>query len=262
MKAQKLLGVIACILFVLCLAGCASGGSSSTSTDYADDEAMQIISKGWCQRSKLVDGLKSTDDDYQTKLKAAVQTEIDNDAALRNRPFENGQMQEDVIAYLNALDDSMDVLNNYSVGTLDYSTAWDKVYDRRTRLLKKFVNEYGFTVDSKYQDTLDKLVANGTAADMKANQKQAIDDLIANASWQTDESHGSYTYSAVIENTSDYDFKNVGLIVGLYDADGVKSENYANVNSWKKGEKVKFETHSSTSAERISAEVSYYDVAD
>lgn len=249
----------------LCLAGCSSSQESSSSgPDYADDEAMQVIADGWEQRQDLGEDISELDDNYAAELKTIVQAEIDNDAPLKSREFEDGQMQEDVIAYLNALDDQLDVLNSYSTNDLDFYTEWEKAYDERSQLLKTFVEDYGLTVDAKYQDYLDDLVANGTAAQRKSAEKDAIEDIVSKAEWESeDDGYGYYTYTAVIENTSDYDFEDVGLLVGLYDDDDVKTEEYASVNSWKKGEKAKFEVYASdVDAKRIEVEVDYYAVAD
>jgi hypothetical protein len=127
-------------------------------------------------------------------------------------------------------------------------------------LLKKFVEEYGLTVDSKYQSALDDILANGNSTELKDAQKDAIDSLIANAQWEKTESYGSYTYTAVVENTTDYDFKDMTLLVNLYDADNVKNEAYANASSWKKGDKVKLEAYSDVDAQRVEAEVQYFTV--
>ncbi len=65
------------------------------------------------------------------------------------------------------------------------------------------------------------------------------------------------------ENTTEYDFKDVGLVVSLYDADGVKAEEtYTSTTSWASGEKVKFEAMSSVDAANIKVSVNYYSVAD
>lgn len=259
---KKLIALAACVALALCLAGCSGGNSNEP--DYADDEAMQVIASGWEKRSDIVE--KNTDpdaSDYVDNLKKGVQTEIDNDSSLKDRQFENSQMQEDVLAYLNSLDDQMECLNSYSTGDLDFYTEWSKVYDQRSQLLKKFVDEYGMTVNSKYQSALDELLANGTAANKKADEDAAIDDIVSKIKWETKESYGSYTYTATVKNTSDYDFKDVSLVLSLYDKDGVKTEAYASANTWKKGDKVKFEAYGNdTKAKRIETEVSYYDIDD
>ena len=71
---------------------------------------------------------------------------------------------------------------------------------------------------------------------------------------------GYGTYTAVIENTSDYTFEDVSLLLSLYDADDVKTEALtATVKSWAPGEKVKFTCVSSVAdAQRIEAVADYF----
>lgn len=71
----------------------------------------------------------------------------------------------------------------------------------------------------------------------KKSADEAINSLVSAATWEkSDDGYGNFTYSAVIENTSDMAFENVGIVLTLYDAEGVKaSEGYANTQSWAKG---------------------------
>lgn len=263
---KTIVGLVACSLLVLGLGGCSSGGeaASSDEVDYADDEAMEVIAEGWCARSDALEDVTALDEDYAARLKEGVQIEIDNDQPLKDRQFEDTGLQEDVIAYLNLLEGQKDVLESYSMDDFEFYDAWDKVYDERSTLLKKFVDEYGFSVDEKYQNALDDLLANGTAAQKKSDEKDAIEALVAGAEWdKQDDGDGYFTYTAVVENTSDYDFKDVGLVLGLYDADGVRTEAYASTNDWKRGDKVKFDAGCyEADAERVEATVDYYDVTE
>ena len=75
--------------------------------------------------------------------------------------------------------------------------------------------------------------------------------------------YGLITYVAVVENTTGVDFENVGMTLGLYDADGVRAEDaYVGTASWKSGEKVRFEAISSVDAAETRISIDYYDVVD
>lgn len=72
-----------------------------------------------------------------------------------------------------------------------------------------------------------------------------------------------YTYTAIVENTSDISFENVFLNVALYDADGVRAEEcYADTSAWAPGEKVKFEVMSEVDASRVAPTVSNYSIKE
>ncbi|MDG5963137.1 FxLYD domain-containing protein [Bifidobacterium breve] len=139
-----------------------------------------------------------------------------------------------------------------------------KAYQKRSALLKDFVDNYKLTVDSKYQDPLNDIVANGSSVKKKTETEDALNNLIASATFEkTDDGYGYYAYSAVIENISGIDFGTVNLILALYDADGVKAaEVYASTNAWPAGEKVKFETGSDADAAQVKASVDHYEVDD
>ena len=212
---------------------------------------MSIIAKAYQKRSDVLDQYEQKKDTDSVKhVKDAVQAEIDNDEPLKERQFKDSKLQEKVITYINL--------------SSDYSTEWTKVYDKRSALLKDFVDNYKLTVDSKYQDPLNDIVANGSSVKKKTETEDALNNLIASATFEkTDDGYGYYAYSAVIENISGIDFGTVNLILALYDADGVKAaEVYASTNAWPAGEKVKFETGSDADAAQVKASVDHYEVDD
>ena len=243
---------------VVGLTGCGGQGSADA---YVDDTAMTTIARGYEKRS---DYISSHDTNSSKGLKAAVQAEIDNDAELKDAKFEDSKMQETVIAYLNSLDAQMEVLNQNEYGSWDYIEAWSKAYDKRSQILKTMVDEYGLKVGDKYKDDLADIVANGTSVSKKAGIEDALNTLFKNAKWEKkDDGYGSCTYVAVIKNTTYYNFKTVSLNVGVYDKDDVKTDNYASVNNWKKGEKAKFEVYTDDiDVDRLEAVVDWYELAE
>lgn len=94
-------------------------------------KACKSVSMFWISKKK------NKEKDSAKNLKKAVQAEIDNDKELKSSQFKNSKMQEDVISYLNLVDDSMDVLDKYGYDTAKYGEQWSKVYDKRTAQLKK-----------------------------------------------------------------------------------------------------------------------------
>lgn len=255
-------GVLMSALLAFGLAGCAAGGGLNEleQIDYADDEAVAVIASGWSERSALLEGLEPEDPDYVTKLRTGIQTEIDKDTPLKSRQFEDSVLQEKVVGYLNALDGQMAVLDNYSMDDLEFYVAWKAASDERSVLLKSFVEDYGMTVDPKYKAHMNDIVASGTAVENKSVQDEVLNEMVSSLSWEPD-AQFSHEYTAVAENTSEYDLENVSLSISFYDSDGVKTESYAGVNSWKKGEKVKFDAYcDSDDVQRIEAVMNYYSV--
>lgn len=262
---KRIIAVLVCALVVLGIAGC-SQQSQTTEPQTADATAMSTIASGFEKRQDLLaDQEAAGTSDSAESLKALVQAELDMDNALKDAKFDDTQMQEDVLAYINVLNESLDVLNNTGYGTADYYTRWTKVYDERTALLKKFVDDYGFTVDSKYQSILDDMVANGTSVQSKNEADEELAALFDNVTFdKTDDGYGWYTYDAVVENTTSRTYKNLTLTLALYDADGVRQgETYATVSTWAAGEKARFEASSDIDAATVKVEIpEYYNVEE
>lgn len=266
MKLRKLGAILAIATLVIAIQLCGCSGASTQSEpegpDYADDEAMTLISKGLMDRWNYTDSSSWKND--SESMKTAINAELDRDKPLRDRQFENSKMQEDVLAYINNLEETLEVVDTYQYESTEYYQKFDPLYNERTMLLKKFVEEYGLTVSEHYQPTLDDLLRAGNTAQAKSETDASIKQLIEKAKFEKkDEGYGSFTYSAVIENTTKYDFKDITVVLGLYDSDDVKQEEaYANVSSWEKGEKAKFEAFSNVDATRIKPSVEYYNVAE
>ena len=196
--------------------------------------------------------------------KEIIKTEIDNDKELKKAPFKDAKMQEDVIAYLNLLDNQLDVTKKYAESDPKYYEEWEKAYDARSAQLKKLVDRYDLTVDDEYQDEFDELIKNGRTVEEKTHNDEVINGLLSLANFEkSDDGYGLYTYTAIVENTSDISFENVYLNVALYDADGVRAEEcYADTSAWAPGEKVKFEVMSEVDASRLAPTVSGYSVKE
>lgn len=125
------------------LAGCGRmRRTKSEGPDYSDDEAMSVIAEGFDNRSNLIDSLESEGKDTteSANLKQVIQIEIDNDKDLKARPFKNSKMQEDVISYISLLNDQLDITKKYSNTSPEFTRRWTETYDKRSALLKTFVD--------------------------------------------------------------------------------------------------------------------------
>ena len=261
-----LLSITACFI-ALSLIACGGQPQRDPGPDYADDEAMEIIADGFEARQNLITKVENEDPSNvqsMKNLRSYVEAELSEAEKLRTRVFENSEMQETVLTYINTLDDTLKILEDNPVTSAEFYDKWDKAANERASLIKKFVEEYKLTVGEKYQETLDEIVATGTAATKQSKVKKALDNLVSSIVFeQKDDGYGYFTYSAVVENTTGIDFGNVSIDLALYDADGVKAEDaYLNTTSWAAGEKVRFETSSTVSAAETKASVSFYEVIE
>ncbi len=245
------------------ISACSQNDANAAKSKYVDDKAMNVIAAGFERRSDVIESNANDDDPHSTEnIQEAIEAEIKNDEELKNARFKDSKMQQDVITYLNLLDDQLKVTEDYSQSSADYYEEWNKVYDKRSAQLKKLVDNYGLEVGEKYKDDFNDLIKNGKSVAEKTRYEDAINSLIQGANFEkSDDGYGLYTYTAVVENTSGISFSNVSLTLALYDADDIKAEEiYADTSSWAPGEKVKFEAMSDVDAARVVASVSSYDV--
>lgn len=245
-----------------------SGAPGSAKAQTADATAMDTISKGLVARWELNDKHEAEGEGEGAKLanlKEAVQAEIDADATLRDATFEDQKLQEKVVSYLNALDDHIEAMDGASADVLAYTSTAGKIYNKRCELLKSFVDDYGLSVPEKHQDKLDEFTANGKAVQAKAKIEDELASVLSAATFEKEQKEYSnyFEYSAVLENTTGHDLKNVSITLALYDADGVRmKEVSAYSNTWTAGEKARFTGSGDFDAASVKAEMQYYDLAD
>lgn len=263
-KKMSMMGLLVLLICSLgFISACSQNDANAAKSKYVDDKAMNVIAAGFERRSDVIESNANDDDPHSTEnIQEAIEAEIKNDKELKNARFKDSKMQQDVITYLNLLDDQLKVTEDYSQSSSDYYEEWNKVYDKRSAQLKKLVDNYGLEVREKYEDDFNDLIKNGKSVAEKTRYEDAINSLIQGANFEkSDDGYGLYTYTAVVENTSGVSFSNVSLTLALYDADDIKAEEtYADTSSWAPGEKVKFEAMSDVDAARIVASVSSYDV--
>lgn len=263
-KKMPMMGLLVLLICSLgFISACSQNDANAAKSKYVDDKAMNVIAAGFERRSDVIESNANDGDPHSTEnIQEAIEAEIKNDKELKNARFKDSKMQQDVITYLNLLDDQLKVTEDYSQSSADYYEEWNKVYDKRSAQLKKLVDNYGLEVGEKYKDDFNDLIKNGKSVAEKTRYEDAINSLIQGANFEkSDDGYGLYTYTAVVENTSGISFSNVSLTLALYDADDIKAEEtYADTSSWAPGEKVKFEAMSDVDAARVVASVSSYDV--
>ena len=239
-KKMPMMGLLVLLICSLgFISACSQNAANTAKSKYVDDKAMNIIAAGFERRSDVIESNANDDDPHSTEnIQEAIEAEIKNDKELKNARFKDSKMQQDVITYLNLLDDQLKVTEDYSQSSADYYEEWNKVYDKRSAQLKKLVDNYGLEVGEKYKDDFNDLIKNGKSVAEKTRYEDAINSLIQGANFEkSDDGYGLYTYTAVVENTSGISFSNVSLTLALYDADDIKAEEtYADTSSWAPGD--------------------------
>lgn len=265
---NKLLRICTALLLVVGIAACSSNADSkdaSSSNNYADDKAMQVIATGLEARWKLADESDASgDSETASSYKDCINTELKNDKSLRNEKFKSSAMQKDVIDYIDVLEESKKIVEKYPMSDADFWTKWNETYDKRTALIKKFVDKYDLKVSKECSKTLKELVDNGKAAQSQTEKKDAVNALVSSLNWTTtDDGYGNYTLTATAQNNTKYNINDLGINLYLYDQNNVKQEEtYTSVDSWKSGETIKFEAYPQSAPTRVESHVDYFDTSD
>ena len=120
-----------------------------------------------------------------------------------------------------------------------FSTQWADTYANRTILLKKFVDDYGLVVKEEYQDTLDDLLVDASAAQEQIDIKDSIQKMTEQFKIETTEDEWGYkTYKISMKNTTDRTFEYFSAEINLYDEKQVivGTGNTDQLNSWQPGQ--------------------------
>ncbi|MDO4437238.1 MAG: FxLYD domain-containing protein [Coriobacteriaceae bacterium] len=233
--------------------------------DYADDEAMEIIADAFEARQDVIFKVEEKDPSNAQSMKnmrSYVEAELEVADKLRTRVFEDSEMQELVLKYLNTLDNALKTLEEYPVTSTEFLDEWNERADIRATLLKTFADEYGLTVEEKYQDIFDEVLANGAAAAKESQTEEALQGVLDAIVFEKVTEYSFTTYSAVVENTTGVDFGDCAFDVALYDAEGVKlDDRYVFTSGWASGEKVRFEFTSEVDTDQIKLSIDYYNLA-
>lgn len=263
---RKAVPAIAVLLLVLLVAGCAPGsGSGSAEPDYADDEVIGALAHGLESRFTLADEQAKAGAEINAEYYASVvQAELDVMKPYKDRLFEDSKLQESTISYINLLEDAIDLTETYPTDSMEFIDGWQKIYDERTTLLKHFVDDYDLKVKGEFEGTFNELLLNANAVEERTETEDALNDLVASIEFEKEvDDFGYVTYVATAENTSGIDLENVGLLLSLYDEDGVRvEETYANASSWANGESVRFEAFTDVDVDDIKVSLDYYTIAD
>lgn len=249
---------LALILSLGILSGCSS--SSSDEVRYEDQNFIKSISKGLEARWALTDNKASDEATTIKEMQSYIQAELDELSRYETAAFKDTKLQEKALKYINVLKDSYENVN-YALSDKDYD-KWQEYVDERAVLIKDFVENYGLTVNKKNQATLDEFISNGKAVETKSEQEEAIKKLVNDLDFKvTDDEYGWKTYTATLENTTDYDIVELSLTINLLDKEGtIIGSQYAVANNVSKGQKANLEFETDDEFDKLETTISYFEV--
>lgn len=269
-KIVALATTLALGLGTFALAGCGQqGGTTGTSgtvqdeaPQYADEAFIASLSKGLEARWKLGEELTyETTEEEEMVFRQLVNAELDELKDYTDASFEDSKLQEKAIQYINLLKDQLEALKYIQVDYVKYNEMWQEAFNARSKMLVDFVDNYGLTVSNEWAETLNDMKVNATEVADKENRQAKVEALGDGVVFEkASDDEWDYKYTAVVENNTGFDINTYDANVILFDADGVNvGTGYIYVNSWKNGQKAKFEIWSDQPFTSTEIVVSYWD---
>lgn len=236
MKKRYTLLLVALLMILTTFVGC--GSSKST-----DEQFKADLMKGLSARWELTDSDDEEENYYPDKsdYEAYIAAEYDIISAYKDQAFEDEELGELAIAYIDVLERSKTSLDDF--GNVDKWTAiWNEVRNDRIEILLKLNEklEIQFTDDAD-QENWEGLLSEGKVV-------KSIREIMETTKFEkTASDYGWNTYTAVVENTTDETFEYFSFELKLKDKDGVTIETTsAYTDNWAPGDKVKFEFETDT----------------
>ena len=239
-------------LSCLVLSGCASEEPTAEEPTYADQDFISDMSKGLQARWKLneedeakegLDEILVNNEEYQEMMNNYIQAELDYVEKYQSEKFEDSNLQEIAVKYVNLLKQHKEVCQYMTVDYNKYLEEFQPVYNERSKIIAQLVNDYGMTVGEEYQQTLNEFLTNSQLVTKQENEEAAIQQMLDGIQFEQVDANGGYrTYQAVVENTTGIDFDTLNITINLLNSDGVSVETaYDNVSAFTQGAKVQFE---------------------
>lgn len=264
-----------CILSVLILlVGCGNQADTTKNQEdqveevqCADENFINDMSSGLQARWKLIDEDEAKDgyediavnsDENKQMTLNYIDAELKFIEKYSDEKFENNNLKELAIKYINLLNQHKDICKYITVDYAKYEEEFTSIYDERSKVMSQMVNDYGMTVSEDYQNTLDEFLTNSNLVDEKESQEKAIEAMINAVTFEmsNDDGYGLKTYQGIIENTTGTDFNNMSFSINLLDGDGVIIETtYDQISAFTNGAKARLEfmTDKDFSSTQISA---------
>ena len=259
MKKKLIILLTAVMCVGLLSAGCSSNSNSKNEEkkeeiQYADDQFIKDMSKGLQARWTLneqdenkegYDQIDVQSSEYKDMMLSYVQAELDCIEKYKDEKFKDSQLQEKAISYINLLTKHKEVCDYIPVDYYGkYLDEFQSIYDERSKIIEDMANNYGLTVEEKFQSNLDEFKTNSQLVQEQDALQNSITNMLNNIQFQevNDDGYGWKTYQAVVENTSGKDFSEFSVNINLLNADGVIVETqYDQVSNFSNGAKAQFE---------------------
>lgn len=238
------------------ITGCSLNGNSEKTYDNA---FLRDFTKGLTERWDMNDDYAGEVSENEHR-KQLIQIELDRVLPYANRKFEDTNLQEMAISYINLLNKQKESLSYYSVDFEKYAEMWAEAYDNRTQLIKEFIEKYNLEFSERHSEIVNDILTNAKLVANNEKLEEAVRQMTGAIVFEkVKTSYGWADYEAIIENTTEKTFDSFSVDINLLDEDGVIIDtSYASVQNFAPGKKAKLEFSTDTKFASYEITSDYY----
>lgn len=183
-----------------------------------DGQFMRALAKGLMSRWDISESVEADSVEGYDKC---ILCELDNISSFYNLEFQDKDLQVTAKSYIDALNQSREVLKYADTDYQKYNESWAEIYNKRIFMIKTFSEEYGLKLDEKYDDTIETLFSEAKLAAQQNEIQDSILKMAESADFELISSeYGGYTYQASVKNTTAITFRFIGFVVDLKNENG------------------------------------------
>lgn len=246
--------IVAGLLILVCcimLLGC-NAEEKTYDQNFLDDLKQGLIER-WNLSNELLFDSKESGEKF-------VNAELNYIEKYLTKKFEDTELQEMAISYINLLKKQKDSLKYFDVDYVKHSEAWNNALDERAKCIVEFINLYNLKFPDKFKENVDEFTVRAETVKENETLINQIDEMKKTIQFEKVEQSYDYSYyEAIVENTTDKTFDYFSLNINLIDSNDVIVEStYASVDNWAPGQKTKFEFMTDAQFEKYEYEIDYY----
>lgn len=220
--------------------------------DYSDNDYKEDFGKN-------EEDLNATE--YADMLRKCVNYELDSIGDFKTQKFSDEDLEKTAIEYIDLLNECLSTLDYYSMDYNKYTIMWNNLYSKRMLLVRKFVDNYGLTVDTEHQNTLDEFITNASVVEEQNALDESINNMVSGYTYEMkDSGYGSISYIINMENTTNVTFEYFGCSVDVLDENGtiIYTGYTGEIKQFEPGQKAQLEMYTGIQGASLNFHPNYY----
>ncbi|MEE1049069.1 MAG: hypothetical protein U0M60_16820, partial [Clostridia bacterium] len=163
---------LCCIMGVILLMMSVFAGCTPEEEKVYDEAFLNDFKKGLMARWDQASDDNSAD---RSTFEALINLELDRLNEYSDKKFEDTQLQQDAITYINLLKKQKEALTYYSGDITKYTELWDEAYSARAQLITQIIDKYELKFPDKYNETIEGFMSTAKVAHEKAEMDKKIE---------------------------------------------------------------------------------------